>query len=200
MPFKLKNAHFATIRQALVCLCIAGLSLSVQAFGVDELMPLLALNKGGKTTFIEKKFIANLDQTVESSGELVFVPPYRLERHTLLPKQESIVLDKDVLMWSRGKTQRTLALSDYPELSVLVTSLRASLSGDQPTLMTHYKMTVEGSAQAWKLGLTPKLSRVALKVRHIQLQGSQQFAHTIDFALADGDYSTLLVSKPSVQK
>lgn len=175
------------------------ISSHVSAFGLPELMGLLATNKGGTTAFVEKKYIANLNQTLESSGELVFTPPHRLERHTVKPKQESIVLDKDTLIWSRGKTQRTLAIADYPELSVLVTSLRASLSGDQDTLIRHYTITVEGNASAWKLGLTPKLLSVALKVRHIQLMGALQLTQRIDFALADGDYSTMLVSAP-IQK
>jgi outer membrane lipoprotein-sorting protein len=170
----------------------------VCAIDLTSLMNELTKNKGGKTQFVEKKHIANLNQTLESSGDLVFIPPHRLERHTTKPKQESIVLDKEVLTWSRGKTERTLSLTDYPELSVLVTSIRASLSGDQDTLKQHYKITVEGTIDAWKLGLTPKLARIALKVRHIQIAGSQQYAHTIDFALADGDYSTLFVSKPAM--
>jgi outer membrane lipoprotein-sorting protein len=177
-------------------LLLVAMSVQARAFGLPELMVLLAANKGGGTTFVEKKYIANLDRTIESSGELIFAPPHRLERHTSIPKQESIVLDKDVLIWSRGKTQRTLAITDYPELSVLVTSLRASLSGDQNTLTQHYNISVEGGADAWKLGLTPKLVRVALKVRHVQLMGSQQLTQRIDFALADGDYSTMFVSPP----
>ncbi len=188
-----------TRRLALLA-CMAWFCLPAHAFGLDELMPILASNKGGSTRFVEKKYLANLNQTLESSGDLVFAPPHRLERHTTLPKQESIVLDQDALTWSRGKTQRTLALNDYPELSVLVTSIRASLAGDKKTLTQHYTLTVEGSAEAWKLGLTPKQARVARTVHHIQLVGTQQFVHTINFALADGDYSTMLVSKPSVQK
>jgi outer membrane lipoprotein-sorting protein len=176
-----------------LCSLVSG---QVLAFDLPTLMGLLASNKGGKVTFLEKKYIANVSQTLESSGELVFLPPHRLERHTLKPKQESIVLDKETLVWSRGKNERTLTLTDYPELSVLITSVRSSLAGDLATLNQHYIITLEGSLDAWKLGLTPKLMRVALKVRHIQLAGSQQFAKTIDFALADGDYSTMFVSKP----
>lgn len=178
----------------LICMLI---SAPVFAIELDGLMALLATNKGGKVNFIEKKYIANLSQTLESSGELVFIPPHRLERHTVAPKQESIILDKNSLTWSRGKTQRELSLSEYPELSVLVTSIRASLSGDKANLEQHYKITLEGTHSAWKLGLTPKLHRAALKVRHIQIAGSQQFAQTIDFALADGDYATMFISKPN---
>jgi outer membrane lipoprotein-sorting protein len=170
-----------------------------QAWGLEmtELMKTLASNKGGRANFIERKYIANLSNTVESSGELVFAPPHRLERRTLRPKEETIVLDQDTLTWSRGKTQRVIPLNDYPELSVLATSIRASLSGDQKTLTQHYKMTLEGTLADWKLGLTPKLARVALKVHHIQMTGSQAHVSKIDFALADGDYSTMFVSKPS---
>jgi outer membrane lipoprotein-sorting protein len=167
------------------------------AFDLTALMKTLASNKGGRAHFVERKYIANLSNTVESSGELVFAPPHRLERRTLKPKEETIVLDQETLTWSRGKTQRVIALTDYPELSVLVTSIRATLMGDQKTLVQHYKITLDGTANDWKLGLTPKLSRVAMKVQHIQIVGSHEHASKIDFALADGDYSTMFVSKPT---
>jgi outer membrane lipoprotein-sorting protein len=167
------------------------------ALDLSELMKTLASNKGGRANFVERKYFANLSNTVESSGELVFAPPHRLERRTLKPKEETILLDQETLTWSRGKTQRVIALTDYPELSVLVTSIRATLMGDQKTLVQHYKITLEGTASDWKLGLTPKLARVAIKMHHIQIVGSQEHASKIDFALADGDYSTMFVSKPT---
>ncbi len=181
---------------ALMACCLAFTALAANV-ELTTLMKTLAKSKGGKAHFVERKYIAHLSQTLESSGSLVFAPPHRLERITLKPKEESIVLDQEVLTWSRGKTQRVIALNDYPELSVLVTSIRASLAGDQATLTKHYNITLEGTLDDWKLGLTPKSSRVALKVRHIQIVGSQENAIKIDFALADGDYSTMFVSLPT---
>jgi outer membrane lipoprotein-sorting protein len=171
-------------------------SAPTKTLDLTDLMKALANNKGGRANFIERKYIANISSTVESSGELVFLPPHRLERRTLKPKEESIVLDQDSLTWTRGKTQRIIALNDYPELSVLVTSIRSTLLGDQKSLQQHYKITLEGTLQEWRLGLTPKQSRAAAKVQHIQIMGSQEHASKIDFALADGDYSTMFVSKP----
>jgi outer membrane lipoprotein-sorting protein len=175
---------------------VVSMPASVAAFDLSDLMKVLSASKGGRADFVERKYFAKLSSTVESSGELVFAPPHRLVRYTVKPKEETIVLDKDVLTWSRGKIQRTIPLNDYPELSVLVTSIRATLSGDQKTLMQHYKISIDGDANEWALGLTPKQAAMAQKVRHIQIKGAYQHAHTIDFALPDGDYSTMYVSKP----
>src|SRR3954470_17403643 len=65
---------------------------------LDQLMQSLSATKSGHARFIEKKSIAILDKPVESSGELFYTAPDRLEKRTLKPKAESMVLDKDKLI------------------------------------------------------------------------------------------------------
>ena len=69
-------ALISSLVLALVC------SASAQASDIDMpgLMRLFAANKHIKAEFVERKFLQILDTPVESSGELVFRAPSRLEK------------------------------------------------------------------------------------------------------------------------
>ncbi|MEP6971134.1 MAG: outer membrane lipoprotein carrier protein LolA, partial [Betaproteobacteria bacterium] len=87
-------------------LCLAVLLLALctgvqAAFDVDQLMADLAQHPGGRARFVEKRYLALLDKPVVASGEMVYTPPDRLERRTLLPKPETLVLDKNTLIMER---------------------------------------------------------------------------------------------------
>jgi len=69
---------------------------------VDQLMHLLAQRKHGTVTYVEEDYLAILDRPVKSSGVLVYDAPDRLEKRTLKPKQESLVLQGDELTVQRG--------------------------------------------------------------------------------------------------
>ncbi len=55
---------------------------------LDELMHLLAQRRHGRVEFIEQQFLAVLHRPIESSGELRYDAPDRLEKRTLLPHAE----------------------------------------------------------------------------------------------------------------
>src|SRR5258706_14653588 len=64
---------------------------------LPDLMQLLAQHKAGKASFVEKKYIGIIDEPIESSGELAFTAPNKLEKRTFKPKPESLVLEGDSL-------------------------------------------------------------------------------------------------------
>lgn len=168
------------------------------ALDLSQLMQVLAENKGGKTTFIERKYVAMLDEPVESSGELRFDPPYRLERRTLKPRTETVVLEKETLTLSQGKSSRTVNLMEYPELGVLIESIRATLAGDQRTLERYYQVNLSGTLTAWQLVLTPKNTQATKLVKLIRLMGQRSLVSRIDVELTDGDMSIMTIAKPQV--
>ena len=53
---------------------------------LDTVMSLLAQRRHGRVEFVEQKFLAILDHPVESSGELLYDAPDRLEKRTLMPR------------------------------------------------------------------------------------------------------------------
>ena len=96
----MKAARQSTNQSLKAPLC-AGLALFLSFFSasvlaawdITQLMQGLAQNKSGRASFVETKHIAMLDKPVESSGELLFTAPGRLEKRTFKPKPESVLIE-----------------------------------------------------------------------------------------------------------
>jgi outer membrane lipoprotein-sorting protein len=184
----------------------AVLALSLLAFGargagtaadwnVSRLMQSLAQQRGGKVAFSEKKYIALLDRPVESSGELVYQPPARLEKRTLKPNFESLVLDRDTLVVERGKQKYTLQLQQYHEITAIVDSIRSTLAGDLKALERQYRVDLQGDPERWTLTLLPSDARIAAIVQRIQISGTRDELRQIEMLLADGDRSVMNIRR-----
>ena len=113
--------------------------------------------KTAKGRFVERKYLAILTAPLESSGTLVYIAPSRLEKHTLAPRAESLVLDGDQLtIESKEPNQRrTLALQDYPVVWAFVESIRSTLAGDLALLKRFYEIALDGDEGKWRLVLKP---------------------------------------------
>lgn len=183
-------------RCALVWLALLA-SPAVQAAspGIDPLMAGLAKNPQGAATFTEKKFISILDQPVESSGELLFVAPARLEKRTLKPRPEILVLDGDTLTVERGRRKHVLQLKDYPEVAGMIESIRATLAGDRKALERVYHLALDGGNERWTLVLTPLDPRVGAVIARIRMEGVKDAVRSVEILQADGDRSLMTIDK-----
>lgn len=170
-------------------------ALSAQAAGwdIDTLMRGLAKHEGGRARFVETKTIALLDKPVIATGELNYVPPARLEKRTLTPRQELMVLDGDNLRLERGKQVFTIRLSDQPEALAFVDSLRGTLAGDKAALEKNYKLRLSGSEQKWTLDLLPDDQRIAAFVVRITFGGTKNRVEWIRYLQADGDSAVMTI-------
>jgi outer membrane lipoprotein-sorting protein len=168
-------------------------SLAHAAYSVDQLMADLAQNRGGRARFVEKQFVALLDKPVTSSGEMVYSPPDRLEKHTLLPKVETMVLDKETLILERDKRRMSINLSSRPEAQAFVESIRSTLSGNRPALEAHYKLDIKGEGTDWTLTLLPTEPAIAALMQRITVSGGHKQVRRIEYLLADGDRSELAI-------
>ena len=178
---------------------MAWASVAHAAGDFDQLMALLAQRQHGHVSFSEKHFLAVLDRPVESSGELFYDAPDRLEKRTLKPKPETVVLLNGVITAQRGRHTYTLNLGDYPQIVPLIDSIRATLAGDRATLERLFKVTFDGSLDQWTLTLTPSDPAVAKSVRQIRIEGARDAMHTVEIRQADGDRSLLTVGSEVAQ-
>jgi outer membrane lipoprotein-sorting protein len=181
------------VRKTITLLLLMSVALPATAWDLTALMEDLARHKGGRARFVEKKNIALLDKPVTSSGELRFVPPARLEKRTLLPKPESLVLDGDTLVIERGKQKFNVRLSEQPEALAFVDSLRGTLTGDQAALERSYKLSLSGNEEHWTLDLLPNDQRIAAFVLRITFGGSHHRVEWIHYLQADGDRSVMTI-------
>jgi hypothetical protein len=179
-------------------LLFAALALPVYAadpvWGLQELMIDLGRVKQAKGTFVEKKYLKLLNAPLESSGQLNYTAPYRLEKLTLSPKPESMIVDQDTLTIEMRGRKRSLQIQDYPVLWAFVESIRGTLKGDLSALQQFYKVTLDGSRLTWQLHLQPTEKKMAALIQSIVIGGSKDRVNTIDIAEADGDRSVMTVT------
>lgn len=177
---------------------LPAMSLATQ-WDIDQLMQSLAKHKAGRATFVEKKTVAVLERPIESSGELSYVAPDKLEKKTVKPKPESLRLDGDVLTVERGRKTHVLQLQQYPEVAVFIDSIRGTLAGDRKALERSYALKLDGDAQRWTLTLLPHDERIAQTVQKIQITGSRDNVKTIDILQVGGDHSSMAIERVSAQ-
>ena len=160
---------------------------------LDKLMSLLAHRQHGHVTFVEEHFLAVLDRPVESSGELLYDAPDHLEKRTLKPKPETVVLEHGVITAHRGRHTYVLNLSDYPQIVPLIDSIRATLAGDRASLERIFKVTFDGTLDHWTLLLLPSDTAVAKSVKQIRIEGARDAIRSVEIQQADGDRSLLTI-------
>ena len=125
---------------------------------LKRLMQDLSQVKAAKGRFVERKYLSILTAPLESSGTLSYVAPDRLEKHTLAPRAESLVLEGSRLTLEGGepKRRRTLRLDEYPAVGVFVESIRSTLAGDLSLLGQLFDLSLQGDERKWLvLGVTP---------------------------------------------
>jgi len=164
--------------------------------GLDDLMQRLSQVKSAKAKFVERKYLRVLTSPLELTGTLSYSAPSHLEKHTLTPKPESLVLDRDRLtVEDARKKRRTLALQEYPALWAFVESIRSTLAGDLQTLNRFYRIDFEGDESDWRLVLRPRDPKVQSLVSDIRIAGSHDAIRTIEVLETGGDRSVMTVTE-----
>jgi hypothetical protein len=156
-------------------------------------MALLRAHPPGRAHFDETKTVSILDRPLESSGELVFTPPARLEKHVTSPGDERGVADGERLVIERAGRRRVISLAEHPEVAVLIESIRGTLAGDRAALERAYRLELSGDAKAWRLVLTPREEALQALVAKVTLEGSQARVQRVEIEQADGDRSLMQI-------
>jgi hypothetical protein len=169
------------------------------AWDLRQLMDSLAQNKSGRATFTETKRIAMLDRPVESSGELLFTAPDRLEKRTLKPRPESMIVQGGELTIERGGRTLRVQLDAQPQLAAFIDSIRGTLAGDRQALERNYHLSLEGTPQDWVLQLVPVDNRMRGVIKRIRISGMQAQVKSVEIEQADGDSSLMVIEKSAAR-
>jgi hypothetical protein len=140
-----------------------------------------------------------LNAPLEFSGTLVYTAPGRLEKYTLLPRPESLVLDQDTLvMENKARNQRrTLVLQEHPAIWAFVESFRSTLAGDLHTLARFYRSQLEGNESQWRLVLQPIEPKMQSMVSEIRIAGSRNRVRAIEVIETQGNRSVMTIREDS---
>lgn len=168
-----------------------------QAWGISQLMLGLQQVKSATGRFVEHKTLSALKAPLVASGTLLYVAPDRLQKLTLEPQRERLSVNGDKLVIEGGPDDRnrTLSLSDNPEIAAFVEAIRATLAGDLPTLERFYTVRLDGTAAGWQLVLAPKDEKVRKLVTWIRISGSGKLIHHVETEEADGDHSDMSIDE-----
>lgn len=181
-------------RRLLTGLVLFGFTaLAHAAFDIDQLMTELARNPGGQAKFVEKRHLALLDKPVVATGEMTYTAPDRLEKRTLTPKAETMVLDKDTLSLERDRRKMSIQLGQRPEVAAFVESIRSTLQGNRASLERSYTLQLSGTVDAWSLTLVPSDQRIAKLLQRITLSGVREQVLGIEYLQADGDRTEMSI-------
>jgi hypothetical protein len=163
---------------------------------LNEVLSLLAMRQHGRVEFIEQQFLAVLKQPIESSGELRYDAPDRLEKRTLKPRAETLVLTGGVLTVERAHSKRVMDLHSYPQVLPFVESIRATLAGDRSSLERLFHVDFAGTVSRWTLTLAPLESKVKQSVSQVRIEGMRDQLLKVEIRQPDGDRS-LMTLRPS---
>ncbi len=166
-------------------------------WGIESLMQELARVKLVKSRFVERKHLRILSTPLEFSGTLLYAAPAHLEKHTLLPKPQSLILDQNQLVVedTTKKQRRILQLQEYPLIWALVESIRATLAGDLPALNRFYRVDLEGREYQWRLVLRPTDANLGALLTVIRISGQGRRVRGIEIVEAEGNRSVMTITE-----
>ena len=164
-------------------------------FDLAQLMARFATIKTASAHFVERRYVHFLKAPLIDSGILVLTAPSRLEKKTLEPAPEEMVIDGDTLTIAREGQKQTLSLSAYPQLAAFIEGIRATLTGDGASLQRIYQVELRGEISAWQLQLQPRDPAMQAVVRSIAISGTGNVIDRIQTIEHDGDRTDMRITE-----
>ncbi len=162
---------------------------------INVLMRELAAAPERHGSFTEERRFAALDRPLTAHGELEYRRPGHMEKRTLGPVAETLVVDGDRLTVSNaGGGERVLQLGSEPALRGLVDSVLGVLSGNLAALQRHYRVSAEGTTKAWRLTLQPADPVVAQFVAVVRIDGTGSTPLVFETIQTNGDSQRMTVA------
>lgn len=168
---------------------------AAEPWTLDRLMQGLAQTRSARASFVEKKHVRVLEQPLIASGELSFTAPDRLEKRTLRPRPELLLLQGDSLTLERAGRSTRLDLRSHPEVAAFTESIRGTLAGDRQALERLYQLSLQGTQASWVLTLIPADAEMRALVERVRIAGRHAELSVIEIQQANGDSSLMSVQR-----
>lgn len=159
----------------------------------DEILRQVARGAASEVRFTETRTTHLLKVPLTSSGVLRYTRPDRLERETLRPTAEIVVIQGSQVSIDRGGTQSVIALTSGSPATMLIQTLRAVLSGDWRELQSLHEVAASGSIAQWTLLMTPKMERAT--VVEIRVAGRGEYVDRIEVLERGGDKTVTALAR-----
>ena len=165
------------------------------AWGLEQLMHVLGQRDHGRASFTETKYLRLLSRPLTLKGTLSYQAPDRLEKRTLEPNEEILLVDGDrvTVEIPVRRIKRSFALQEHPVLWGFVESIRATLLGDGATLERFYHADLRGGPEGWRLSLKPIDARMAAVIGEIRIAGTGGSVSSVEILETRGDRSVIKI-------
>jgi outer membrane lipoprotein-sorting protein len=162
---------------------------------LDSILASLAQRRHGHALYSERIESALFKRPLVTSGELFFDAPDRLEKRTLKPTPEDLLVEGDVVTIVRGTHRTSMRLSDHPQLSPLLNGIRATLAGDRSALENTFQLAFRTEDSGWALTLQPLPSENKPLYKHIQIHGVGDKVQGVMLERGSGERTTMTLSE-----
>ena len=162
------------------------------AVDAEQILRDVAAAASSEVRFTEVRTSRLLKTPLASSGVLRYGPAGRLQKDTLQPFRETVVIDGLQVTIERDGAQTVVPLVAGSTPAILVQALRAVLGGQVQELQAHYRIAAEGSPDNWSLDLQPKAEDSPVRLR---LTGSGGDVRDIEVRGSGGDRVVTTLSR-----
>ena len=195
MLIKLISISFAVISFAAIAV--------ENSWTTKQLLHQLSEVSFAKISFVETKHSMFLTTDLVIEGNIEYRSPDYLEKNTLSPTPEKIVIDGDSMIVEKitegGKNNTILrknrySIRSHPSLKATVGGILPVLAGNYGMLNENYEMVIDGLREGWTLKLVPKLTEILDYIGEINLSGKDAYILEYVIIQADGDESVMKLS------
>lgn len=178
----------------LLTLSLSGLSAAVSAAPIDELVAALRREPPVHEAFAEFRFSRFTKKPAQSRGELQYLGADHLVRVVASPRPERSTIRQGMIVIERpNQAKKQYALKRVPALEALLGSVTGLLGGDLNKLNQAFSVSLQPSASAFRLQLTPRQPAMAKRLSEIKVMGAGTKVHCLAFVEPDREQSLLVL-------
>ncbi|MCI0510236.1 outer membrane lipoprotein carrier protein LolA [Chromohalobacter marismortui] len=156
---------------AYACLGLVGLPLVVHAFDRQALQDRIEQVPALEGHFTQTRWLSDVDTTLESQGHFAYVRDEKVVWQLTMPVEDTLVLTPDAHESAPSNSARQ---GGREQIAALLLQL---LGGDWSALESRFKQHLQGSADDWRMRLTPRDPALAERIAEIRLSGGRYIDH-----------------------
>ena len=170
---------------------------------VNRLMRELSQVSYARLNFVETRQSMFLATDMVIEGNIQYRAPDHIEKVTVSPMPEKIVVDGDTMLVEKlgdGRNHDAVmetkhySIESHPMLKATVGSIRYILAGNSEMLGEYYEMSISGQCENWTLELTPRTVEISDYAQKIILSGNESSILRYVTIQADGDESVMTLT------
>ncbi|KMJ88848.1 outer membrane lipoprotein carrier protein LolA [Achromobacter xylosoxidans] len=177
------------MKRLLICLALAILPWSAQAFDLDDLQQQLRATPIVRGHFVQQKFLRSLPQPLTSRGDFTLAAGRGLLWLLRSPIVQDLRISANGIA-RRGPDGAWQALPQQTGAGRENRLFLSVLAGDTNGLRENFDLSLSGGPDAWQLTLLPRSVLLRQIFENIQINGGR-LVHRIELREVQGDRSVL---------